>query len=143
MGLLGQNPLNEFRPRAIKFSDVYKYGAKRPNLSPTDKKTVFDTLKKAGYSEGQASKIIGQDKVVPIAQIKKIAAALDKSGLKGFELGAQKLVDGYVRKETIRRRNISRVMQERAKEAWEENLGGSKKISPGEEKITRGPKLNF
>jgi len=143
MGLLRQNPLEQFRPRAVKFSDVYKHGAKRQSVSSADKKIAAGTLKQAGYSSGQINKIISQDKVVPIAQMKKIAASLNKGGISGFGQSPQKLVDGYVRKEMIRRKNINQVMQERAKEAWAENLTGSAKTGGSGIKNSQKPKLNF
>ncbi|HNW09338.1 MAG TPA: hypothetical protein PK619_02690 [bacterium] len=146
MGLWNQNPLNQFRPKTIKFSDVYKHRTNYAGLSASNQKKITASLKQAGYSDKQINQLVRQNAALPTKQVEKAISALKNSGVSGFDYDAKKIVNSYVRHEMIKKRNINRVMRERRQEAWSEDLLGGKNSATGsasQSSTRQKPKLKF
>ena len=105
-------------------------------------------LEKSGYDYTTSSKILG-GKDLNISKVKELAGHLSKAGLKGFtQNDTNRIVDKYVRKEAIKKKNIAGRRREFMMEGLQEDIYKSKtprlqnsKITPP--KTSGGVKLGF
>lgn len=122
MSIFNSNPEQDFTPRKIKFSDLYRHGTKAGSVSASDIATARQALAKAGYGESDLSRIFSEDKALPVAKMRQIAEQLNKAKVKGFSQSPSAMITGYLERQRIRTTNIRRRMHENMLESRSENI---------------------
>ena len=134
--------LIDFKPKKIKFFDLYKHATKN-DFSSTAREEIQKNLTQAGYKSKQIGKLIFDNEPTEVKEIKKITQHLVDSKATGFDQkNPRSLVDSYVKKEMVRQRNLSRVMHDRMVESFQEDLA-PKTGSSNTPSAPKGPKLSF
>lgn len=134
-------PLKDFTPPRIKLADLYSHASSHQELPASIKPSIQSALAKAGYEKGKIGKIITGEKLLTAQEAKKIAEHLGQHRVIGFEKkNPGILVDSYLKKEAVKKRNIAGLIQERYQESLKEDLTAPPKT--GKPK-TGGVKLSF
>lgn len=129
MPLFRQTPIQKNTPKTITLPNLYKHLFKTDNLSTSAKIDIMKALQQSGYDYSSASKIMaGKD--LPISTAKEVATNLSKAGLKGFaQNDGHRLVDQYVKKEAIKRKNLSGRRRELMMESLQDDIYKDKSIN--------------
>lgn len=120
---------DEFTPKRVKISDIYKHATKENELSDAAKTAAAKALEKAGYAPSHISKIVYNEKDMTIKEMKDVATHLNADKVRGFDQPPKFLVNSYLTKERVKKQTIARYIQERASEAQKQNLDTGPKIS--------------
>ena len=129
MSMFEPRQRRDFTPKAVKFSDLYKFGANSKNVSSAAIDGARKALAAAGYSSKQISLIISDDKKIPVAQMKEIVGHLNKNQIYGFGQNPDIMIKNYLVKEKIKAQNISRIIHEHMLESQEEDLVKNRKTT--------------
>ncbi|MFA5048861.1 MAG: hypothetical protein WC516_07600 [Patescibacteria group bacterium] len=124
MPLFGQSSSQKFTPKELKFSTLYKYGAKG-KLTSSVKDQAKRALTKAGYDQEKIGKIVTGDKGVSVQEMKRVATALNKERVYGFTKSPQALVKTYLVKERVKKQNIALIRKENMMEARKDDVSGA------------------
>ncbi|MFA6227877.1 MAG: hypothetical protein WC668_01690 [Patescibacteria group bacterium] len=124
MPFIQQSQAQKYTPKEIKFSKLYQANIKsRRAVGESVLWKTKEALRNAGYDDPAISKIITQDKPIPVSQMKEIAAVLNRAGVYGFEKNPTFAVKEYLNKERVKAQSIARVRREHILEMSEEDLG--------------------
>ncbi len=123
MGLFSYSAGQKYRPKKIKFSDLYHQETSQKSIPAAAKQKIRKTLKKEGYQSDEITKIISQDRLIEPKKMKEIAETLSGRRITGFQKKQPaKAIDKLIKKETARNLNIARLKRERRREAMKESL---------------------
>lgn len=121
--ILPANPIQKYLPSGVKFHDLYRQRTGYKSLPASEKNKISQVLSQAGYRQSEINRALNNQSTLPIIQAKKIISALSQGSVKGFaDANANKLVNTYLKKEAVKRKNLARVIGEHAKEARQEPL---------------------
>lgn len=123
----GLTPTQQFTPKNIKFSDLYKFSTKGKNLSGSILNQAKDALTKAGYDPDKITKIITKNEGVTAKQMAEIAGHLNQRGVYGFGQSSRNLIQGYLNKERVKAQNIAMIRKEHIMEARQEDVSAGPK----------------
>ena len=112
MPLFAQSMAQKFTPKEIKFSDIYKFGAKAKNLSGSVVTGAFETLKQNGFDESEINHIIRDDNHIPVLKMKKVVEILNRNNIYGFTQDPKILVQNYLTRERVKAQSIARIRKE-------------------------------
>jgi len=146
MAFFRVDPQAQYRPRALKLSEIYHFTAKSQSVPYSVKTAVEKTLKNAGYDPDKINNIINNDVSIPVTEMRAIYDHLNKNNVYGFSATGKQTIDTYIRKETLKKQSIAELKLERSKEMrddLEKNRLGSGPKKPGAPKIPPRIKLNF
>lgn len=132
------SPLKKFTPKTVKLTDIYTRQTGLKQLSPTAKNQAKEALAKAGYSEFQAGKIITENQALPVSKIKEVMGHLNRLKVSGFENNPKKSLAGYLRHESVKKKNIAERRQEYMLESMKDDFNSVKSAKP-----TRRPSVKL
>ena len=129
MALSSQPQWQKFKPKTVKFSELYKHCTKFSELSEAAKKKIHAALSEAGFNHDKASQIIGSDQATTPSQLKQLIRPLSRKGVAGFVGRAETVVDKYLKVQAIKQRNLNRAVHENVMAARRENLNAKPQSS--------------
>lgn len=119
---------DQFTPRNVKFSDIYKHTTQSRSVPNSAKKNIYDSMVASGLDKDRASRILHNDEKITVAEMKKVSKALSGK-VDGFYGSGTGPVNSYLRKAAIRSRNIDRVKHDIMLESRREDIGQKIKTS--------------
>lgn len=119
MPIFKPNITQQYGPKTIKLSDLYRHATKN-KLSTSTKANIMSKLASSGYSDDQIKSLF--TKGISANRAKEVASHLSQNNVSGFMRSPGKLVDDYIRHEALKNRNVARVKHELSIEARQEPL---------------------
>lgn len=134
MPLFRQSLKEKYTPKKLKFSSLYQHNTKTAGhgVGVSVLTQTKAALKRAGYSDSRIAEIITKDRPIPVADLREVAAVLNRSRVYGFDRDQKMAVDRLLNKERVKAQSIANIRKEQILEAAEETLA-----SPGTTSLNR------
>ncbi len=130
MPLFGSSRSQQFTPKQVKLSDLYKFSSSSKTAPNTVLNAARQGLKNAGFSDLEISKIVTNDAKIPVQRMKEVVSELNKCKVFGFDKQDPDIfVKNYLNKERVKAQNIARIRKEHMLEARDEDLGTSSSLN--------------